>query len=81
MTMAFFEPDPTFTNVTKAWLCANMFLKNSIGSALKGQRELTRTYFSVFSRLFAARAPSVPGYLATTCSSVLRAASFWPDSS
>ncbi|WP_419187142.1 hypothetical protein [Cupriavidus necator] len=45
--MAFFEPDPTFTKVTKAWLCANMFLKNSIGSALKGQRELTRTYSAV----------------------------------
>ncbi|MNL76099.1 hypothetical protein D3C87_2020090 [compost metagenome] len=23
----------------------------------------------------------MPGYLATTCSSVLRAAAFWPDSS
>lgn len=41
-TMAFIEPDPTHTKVNKAWLCANMFPKNSIGGSLAGQRELTQ---------------------------------------
>lgn len=40
MTMAFIEPDPTHTKVVKAWLCTNMFPKNSIGSALSGRREM-----------------------------------------
>lgn len=42
MTMMFIEPDPTHTKVVKAWLCTNMFPKNSIGSGLNGQRELTQ---------------------------------------
>src|SRR5690349_13087687 len=36
-------------------------------------------YFSVFSRLLAAWAPSVPGYFDTTVSSVFLACAFWPD--
>lgn len=41
-TMAFIEPDPTHTKVNKAWLCTNMYPKNSIGGSLGGQRELTQ---------------------------------------
>ena len=38
-TMIFFEPDPTFTRVDKAWLCTNMFPK--AGAPIEARRDLT----------------------------------------
>lgn len=40
-TMLFFEPDPTFTKVTKAWLCTNMRPNNQIAENT-GRRDLTQ---------------------------------------
>lgn len=40
-TMLFFEPDPTFTKVTKAWLCTNMRPTNQIAENT-GRRDLTQ---------------------------------------
>ena len=39
MTCLFFEPDPTFQMVTKAWVCTNMFPKGT--GAIEGKRDLT----------------------------------------
>jgi hypothetical protein len=41
MTVLFFEPDPTFQYVNKAWLCANMAPKTN-GDAWQGSRDLTQ---------------------------------------
>ena len=41
MTVLFFEPDPTFQWVNKAWLCANMAPKTN-GDAWQGSRDLTQ---------------------------------------
>lgn len=38
-TVLFFEPDPTFTSIDKAWLCANMMPKTD--GAVDGSRDLT----------------------------------------
>lgn len=40
-TMLFFEPDPTFTKVTKAWLCTNMRPNNQVAENT-GRRDLTQ---------------------------------------
>ncbi len=40
-TMLFFEPDPTFTKVTKAWLCTNMRPNNQVAQN-DGRRDLTQ---------------------------------------
>ena len=40
-TMLFFEPDPTFTKATKAWLCTNMRPNNQIAQN-DGRRDLTQ---------------------------------------
>ncbi|QVD49097.1 hypothetical protein LUCX_27 [Xanthomonas phage vB_XciM_LucasX] len=45
-TMLFFEPDPTFTKVTKAWLCTNMRPTNQIAENT-GRRDLTQAGESV----------------------------------
>lgn len=37
-TVLYFEPDPTFTKVDKAWLCTNMFPKT--GVPVEGRRDL-----------------------------------------
>lgn len=39
MTVLFFEPDPTFTKVDKAWLCTNMYPKSD--GTVEGRRDLT----------------------------------------
>lgn len=39
MTVLFFEPDPTFTMVDKAWLCTNMYPKSD--GSVEGRRDLT----------------------------------------
>lgn len=39
MTVLFFEPDPTFTRVDKAYLCTNMFPKS--GAPVEARRDLT----------------------------------------
>ncbi len=38
-TVIFFEPDPTYTKVDKAWLCTNMFPK--AGAPVEARRDLT----------------------------------------
>lgn len=40
-TMLFFEPDPTFTKVSKAWLCTNMRPNNQVAENT-GRRDLTQ---------------------------------------
>lgn len=45
-TMLFFEPDPTFTKVTKAWLCTNMRPNNQVAENT-GRRDLTQAGESV----------------------------------
>lgn len=40
MTCLFFEPDPTFTKIQKAWLCTNMMPKS--GGEVTGHRDLTQ---------------------------------------
>lgn len=45
-TMLFFEPDPTFTKVTKAWLCTNMRPDGQVAENT-GRRELTQAGESV----------------------------------
>lgn len=38
-TVLFFEPDPTFTKIDKAWLCTNMWPKSD--GPVEGRRDLT----------------------------------------
>ena len=45
-TMLFFEPDPTFTKATKAWLCTNMRPNNQLAENT-GRRDLTQAGESV----------------------------------
>jgi hypothetical protein len=45
-TALFFEPDPTFTKVTKAWLCTNMRPNNQVAENT-GRRDLTQAGESV----------------------------------
>lgn len=40
MTVLFFEPDPTFTKITEAWLCTNM-RPNGTVAEITGRRDLT----------------------------------------